>query len=241
MELSFDPGCTENPRVRYQNPFLDELPDGHADFQRNGILSRSCNSHSFSNSESSDVALQHTLPEDHEYWKAFRSSRFESPDQTPPPSRASASPNDQQFSNFIATPYSEPLLNQDMDYPLTEDLGDRRIESIEKGNSNAMQQHKGNCPGNAATSVEKISRGTESPNWSRPRDIAFIISVCLAQFLSLACLAQTVAPLSIIGSTFNVDDPGQLSWFTAAYSMTLGAFILPSGLEHRITVLQITD
>jgi hypothetical protein len=66
--------------------------------------------------------------------------------------------------------------------------------------------------------------------WSRPHEIAFIINVCLAQFITLGALAQTVAPLSLIGEELKVTSPGQLSWFTAAYSMTLGTFILPAGM-----------
>ncbi|KAL9056375.1 MAG: hypothetical protein Q9162_002966 [Coniocarpon cinnabarinum] len=68
----------------------------------------------------------------------------------------------------------------------------------------------------------------ENP-FSPMRDAAFIFTVCMAQFLSLAALAQSVAPLLIIGDTFGVTDPGQLSWYTAAYSLTVGTFILPAG------------
>ena len=71
------------------------------------------------------------------------------------------------------------------------------------------------------------------PQPSRPlspvRDAAFIFSTCMAQFLSLAALAQSVAPLFIIGDSFGVHDPGQLSWYTAGYSLTVGTFILPAG------------
>ena len=65
--------------------------------------------------------------------------------------------------------------------------------------------------------------------FSTTREILFITSVCLAQFLSLAALAQTVSPLLLIGADLNVQNPGQLSWFTASFSMTLGTFILPAG------------
>jgi len=67
------------------------------------------------------------------------------------------------------------------------------------------------------------------PTWSALHNAGFILCVCLAQFLSLCALAQTVAPLIIIGDNLHVTNPGQLSWFTAAYSMTLGTFIIPSG------------
>lgn len=60
-------------------------------------------------------------------------------------------------------------------------------------------------------------------------DAAFIFTICTSQGLSLAALAQTIAPLTIIGNYFNITDPGQLSWLTAAFSLTVGTFILPAG------------
>ncbi|RDW76911.1 hypothetical protein BP6252_04964 [Coleophoma cylindrospora] len=78
-------------------------------------------------------------------------------------------------------------------------------------------------------SLRRQAAAPPPPAWSRYHEIAFIVCVCLAQFLSLACLAQTVALSLIIGNSFNVENPGQLSWFTASYSMTLGTFILPAG------------
>lgn len=69
----------------------------------------------------------------------------------------------------------------------------------------------------------------QGPSFSTFHELAFIINLCLAQFLSLATLAQTVAPLLIIGDSLGVHDLGQLSWFTAAFSLTVGTFLLPSG------------
>src|ERR1700744_1974903 len=215
MDFSLDPGHNENPRLRHQNPTSGELPEDRAGSRRNSILSRSWNSHSPNNCGSSDVALQHTIPEGHVYWEAFPSSRVDFLDQTPPPSRESS--NEQQFSTFIATPYSKPLLDPEIAQPLTGVFGHRSIEHVERGKLDAIQPSKEKFPGHSASPAERIAHGTDSPNWSRLRDVAFIISVCSAQFLSLACLAQTVAPLSIIGRSFNVEDPAQLSWFTAAY------------------------
>lgn len=81
---------------------------------------------------------------------------------------------------------------------------------------------------NASSSNEALP-ALPPASFSKPHEIAFIINVCLAQFLALAALAQTIAPLLIIGDAFGVSNPGQLSWFTAAYGLTLGTFILPAG------------
>ena len=65
---------------------------------------------------------------------------------------------------------------------------------------------------------------------SLPREIFVLIILCSAQLLTQAALGQAIAPLHIIGQTFSSDPkPGQLSWYPAAYSLTVGTFILPSG------------
>jgi hypothetical protein len=181
------------------------------------------------------------LPEGYAGFRGNLSSKHDSPDQTPPPSRASGPTNEQQFSAFIATPYWTPLLTRETAHPFAPVFGNGSIECLEKAHLDVVQRSKKNLPGDSTSPADTISRRTASPNWSKLRDIAFVISVCSAQFLSLACLAQTVAPLTIIGNTFNVEDPAQLSWFTAAYSMTLGAFILPSGSGYRLPPRKMTN
>jgi hypothetical protein len=66
------------------------------------------------------------------------------------------------------------------------------------------------------------------------RELFFIVTVCMAQFLTLGGLGQSVAPLFIIGKDLGVapTDLGTMSWYTAAFSLTVGAFILPAGMSH---------
>ena len=69
-------------------------------------------------------------------------------------------------------------------------------------------------------------------------EVLFMTTICLAQFLSLAGLTQTFAPLMILSDVFNVQNRGVMAWPTAAYSLTLGSCILPAGrlgdmLGHR--------
>lgn len=62
-----------------------------------------------------------------------------------------------------------------------------------------------------------------------------LINVCAssAQLFTQAGLALSIAPLHSIGPTFGVSGPGpsaaKLSWLPAAFSLTVGTFILPSG------------
>ena len=78
--------------------------------------------------------------------------------------------------------------------------------------------------------------GPPEIRFSTIHEIAFIATVCFSQLLSLASLAQTVAPLLIIGKDLGVSNPAELAWFTASYSMSLGTFIMPAGTNCTFTI-----
>ena len=71
--------------------------------------------------------------------------------------------------------------------------------------------------------------------------LVFVISLC--QLLTQSALGMSIAPLHIIGRHFGIDhDPGLMSWSPAAYSLTVGTFILVAGRigdisGHRKAVL----
>lgn len=67
------------------------------------------------------------------------------------------------------------------------------------------------------------------PSLSRAHTVAFVMVTCCAQFLSLCSMNQTVGPVLILAEYFNIFDYGTLSWFSAAYSLSVGTFILPAG------------
>jgi len=82
---------------------------------------------------------------------------------------------------------------------------------------------------NELSPIELTQSRVQRPH-SLPREIAFILIICMAQLMTQAGLGQIIAPLHIIGASFGVDnDPAQLSWFPAAYSLTVGTFILIAG------------
>ncbi|KAJ6134474.1 low affinity NH4+ transporter [Penicillium sp. IBT 18751x] len=61
-------------------------------------------------------------------------------------------------------------------------------------------------------------------------EILFIAVICSSQLLTQAGLAISIVPQHIIGRSFGIDDqPGQLSWFSAGYALTVGTFILIAG------------
>lgn len=58
----------------------------------------------------------------------------------------------------------------------------------------------------------------------------FIFFICMSQLLTQAANAQTMVNSVVLGKAFNVaDNAGQISWFSAAISLTVGTFILVSG------------
>ncbi|KAG7662002.1 uncharacterized protein J8A68_004502 [[Candida] subhashii] len=62
------------------------------------------------------------------------------------------------------------------------------------------------------------------------QEIIFMIFMCFSQLFTQAAVAQTMNTSLLIAKTFDVSDqPGEISWFSAAYSMTVGTFILSSG------------
>ncbi|TVY81369.1 Drug resistance protein, partial [Lachnellula suecica] len=61
-------------------------------------------------------------------------------------------------------------------------------------------------------------------------EIGFICIIINSQLMTQAGLGQAIAPLRTIGASFGVEnDPASLSWFPAAYSLTVGTFILIAG------------
>ena len=61
------------------------------------------------------------------------------------------------------------------------------------------------------------------------REILFVGLVCCAQFTTQVGLGQCLAILHVIGDHYNLSNPGELSWLIAAYSLTVGTFILLAG------------
>ncbi|KAF2482551.1 hypothetical protein BDY17DRAFT_251335 [Neohortaea acidophila] len=99
-----------------------------------------------------------------------------------------------------------------------------RGDSINDANSNEKRPH---------TDKEKTAESTQDDPPAAPfspmHEVAFVFVICMAQFLSLAGLGQSIAPLNIIGRSFGVTDLPELSWYPAAFSLTVGTFILPAG------------
>ncbi|KAF1989977.1 major facilitator superfamily transporter [Aulographum hederae CBS 113979] len=69
----------------------------------------------------------------------------------------------------------------------------------------------------------------EQISMSTAREICFVGVVAVSHFMTQCALGQALAPIDIIGESFGTNNPGELSWFIAGYSLTVGTFILISG------------
>ncbi|KAF2112947.1 major facilitator superfamily [Lophiotrema nucula] len=61
------------------------------------------------------------------------------------------------------------------------------------------------------------------------REILFVGVCAVSHLMTQAALGQALAPIDIIAKDFGVTNPGEMSWFIAGYSLTVGTFIMISG------------
>ena len=95
--------------------------------------------------------------------------------------------------------------------------------------SNSSTPNASDTPQASSQPVKDNENQSANPPFSLLREILFVALICSAQFLTQAGLGQTLAPLQIIGSSYDSPNPGQLAWFIAGYSLTVGTFILIAG------------
>ena len=79
------------------------------------------------------------------------------------------------------------------------------------------------------TVPERTVAERPGPQMSAMHEIASVAVICSAQLLTQACLAQSIAPMIFITESFGPSAKSYQSWMPAAYSLTVGTFILPAG------------
>lgn len=79
------------------------------------------------------------------------------------------------------------------------------------------------------SSLSRTPTASKPPQFGIVREVAFVSTIISAQLLTQAALAQSIAPVHVIGASFGTSDPGKLSWLPAGFSSTVGTFILPAG------------
>lgn len=84
-----------------------------------------------------------------------------------------------------------------------------------------------------ATNSMEISEASDDgaflvPHFTLTREITLLLTVCSAQALVQACLAQGILPDLVIGQSFGVDEANG-TWGPAAYALTSGKLTLMGG------------
>lgn len=83
--------------------------------------------------------------------------------------------------------------------------------------------------GNTEAPLAEPDDQTSKPPFPLPQEIAFVTIICAAELLTQAGLNQSFTPLHIIGDSFGAQNPNELAWYPASYSLTAGTFILAAG------------
>lgn len=120
-------------------------------------------------------------------------------------------------------------------------------ENVDMEKQDTATQHVERSPGSLTPSTIKdrsisdvtlplpdLPLSKQAASMSLVRKVALVVVACLAQFLNLGGMNQTVAPVMVLADYFHIVDYGTLSWFSAAYSMTVGTFILPAGKPRTL-------
>lgn len=91
----------------------------------------------------------------------------------------------------------------------------------EPAHSDTGEQEQGITKAGTNTSIAET--------FSLPHEIVFVAVICLAQLFTQAALGQVISITHVIGDSFGITNPGELSWLIAGYSLTVGTFIIFSG------------
>ena len=78
--------------------------------------------------------------------------------------------------------------------------------------------------------IPSLGRETafHGPRPSFPREVLILLTICSAQAMVQAVLAQSIIPAEVIGKTFHAQE-ADIPWYPAAYALTSGTFMLPFG------------
>ena len=102
--------------------------------------------------------------------------------------------------------------------------------SIESSNNLELNKYDVEKNDESTTgSAAEREEGSIVTDMSLAREIALIAVVSMAQFSTQVGVGGTLAILHVIGDDLNMAKNGELSWLMAAYSLTVGSFILPAG------------
>ncbi|KAK2610330.1 hypothetical protein N8I77_003773 [Diaporthe amygdali] len=181
---------------------------------------------------------QYPYTPEHEPYDKSRSSFFQDSEQNsrfsttrwplehPPPGIISGGSKDVDGAQ---DEYFSPILRMGRYTYIRTDTGDLGT-SLRDSHWQDQQSSSQSSRGKSRASISPAKPPPNRPyGFSASREVLFVAVIILAQVLMLAGLAQALVPQHIIGTSFPDTNPGSLSWYSAAYGLTSGSFVLPSG------------
>lgn len=106
---------------------------------------------------------------------------------------------------------------------------DTSNEKIPYSNSNDLDANQSSSSPIDSSTTDSFSPSPRPDEISLPHEILFVFCICLSQLFTQASVAQTIVPYKHIAASFGVDSPGEISWYSAGFSLTVGTFILIAG------------
>ncbi|KAL8710430.1 MAG: hypothetical protein Q9220_005031 [cf. Caloplaca sp. 1 TL-2023] len=139
----------------------------------------------------------------------------------------------------MSSPNAEERTTEKLELPLADPRDSRNLNStpvsdLESGDSPTSahdeQSKSTNRPDEVLSAPDNRPRNamTGEP-LSLLREILLLTVICLAQLMTQAGVGQALAITNIASDELGVTDPASRSWELAAYSLTVGTFILPAG------------
>ncbi|KLU84548.1 hypothetical protein MAPG_03589 [Magnaporthiopsis poae ATCC 64411] len=111
------------------------------------------------------------------------------------------------------------------------DTDDFRTALINSEYAAGMDDVVGQPPDSPRKPPQGLAGGADDRpyGFTLTREIAFVWMVCVSQLLMLAAIGQAMVPAYIIGRSFPNTTFGDMAWYSAAYGLTAGTFVLPAG------------
>ncbi|KAL9610650.1 MAG: hypothetical protein Q9167_004659 [Letrouitia subvulpina] len=103
------------------------------------------------------------------------------------------------------------------------------MEADERGQALAKEEIPSSTKSPPEVEDFRPRHATTGEPLSLLREILVILVVCLAQLFTQAGVGQALASLNVVGDDLNITNQASRSWEIAAYSLTVGTFILIAG------------
>ncbi|KAI9830913.1 MAG: hypothetical protein M1819_005295 [Sarea resinae] len=125
------------------------------------------------------------------------------------------------------TKHSSPSSSTTHPTDLSEKASDdelKRSEDVEDAGSRGPEDEE-----DARSADGPATTKSGRPPISLLREVFLVAIITMAQLMTQAALGNTVAPTHIISKSFDTKSAGELSWYMAGYSLTVGTFIFIAG------------